>query len=147
MKCVGIIWNCELPCKKEIFKFLDSNTLVCSTFDLHLGTSFDAFVRDLYPLSSIAAWKVDQKIIHMRKSSQSTDVCVVIFEINGTDTFFNPYKHCMVNAKLELLKLWIRQVSQSHISNYFYDIAFHCSDSEAEYDFDMNIIKKYKGIK
>ena len=80
----------------------------------------------------------------MRQSSQSTDVCVVIFEIDGTDTFFNPYKNSMVNAKLELLKLWIRQVSQSYISDYFYDISFHCSDSEAEYSFDMDIIQKYK---
>lgn len=144
MKCVGIIWNCALPCKREIFKFLDSNALICSTFNLHLRASFETFVRELYPLDSIAAWKVDQKIIHMRQSSQSTDVCVVIFEIDGTDTFFNPYKNSMVNAKLELLKLWIRQVSQSYISDYFYDISFHCSDSEAEYSFDMDIIQKYK---
>ena len=146
MKCVGIIWNCALPCKSEIFKLINSNASICSTFYLHLGSSFVNFVRYLYPIEVIPAWKVEQKIIHMQKSSRSTDVCVIIFEIFGTDTFFNPYKNDIVNAKLELLKLWIRQVCQTNICDYFYDIAFHCSDSEEEYLFDMDIIHKYKTL-
>ena len=144
MKCVGIIWNCALSCKNDVFMFLDANTKVVSTFDLHLGDSFEAFVSEIYPEDSISPWKVEEKIKHMRCSSQSTDVTIVIFEIDGTDRFFHPYKHCYVNAKLELLKVWIRQVCREKISNYFYDISFHCSDSENEFLTDFGIIKKYR---
>lgn len=144
MKCVGIIWNCALHCKKDIFMFLNTNTKVVSTFNLHLGNSFETFVRDIYPETAIAPWKVDEKIIHMRSSSQSTNVIIVVFEIDGSDQFFHPYKHCYVNAKLELLKCWIRQVCKEHITNYFYDISFHCSDSEDEFNANWEIIQNYK---
>lgn len=144
MKCVGIIWNCALSCREEIFMFLDANTRVVSTFNLHLGDSFEAFVREIYPKDSIAPWKIEEKLKHMRYSTQSTDVIIVIFEIDGTDKFFHPYKHCNVNAKLELLKVWIRQVCKEKIADYFYDISFHCSDNEIEFQTDLGIIRKYK---
>lgn len=143
MKCVGIIWNCALNCKDEIFTLLNANATVISTTNLDLGVSFDTFVHDMYPFGSIAQWKINEKIKHMRSSSNSTKIIVVLFDIDVNDKFYHPYKKTYVYAKLELLKTWIRRISSEKISDYFYDISFHCTDNEQEFNYTIDTIHKY----
>ena len=144
MKCVGIIWSCALLCKNDIFLLLNNNVNIISTFTLNLGSSLEDFVREIYPEKIIATWKVEEKLKYMRNCSDSTNIIIIIFDIECNDIFFHPYKNCYVNAKLELLKTLIRQVCSKKMSNYFYDISFHCSDNEEEFYTDLNIIQKYQ---
>lgn len=143
MKCVGVIWNCALNCKDEIFNILASNSTIISAKELNLGVSFDTFVHDMYPNGSIAQWKIDKKIKHMRSVSDVTDVIIVVFDINANDTFYHPQKQRDVYAKLELLKICIRQFCSKKISDYFYDISFHCTDNNQEFEYTINILNKY----
>ena len=141
MKCVSIIWNCAVPLENEILNIIECNANITDTFKLDLGTSYNNFVRMIYEKDSIADWKVNEKIKHM--DGFGTVVRIVYFDVNVSETFFNPYKKNDVYCKLELLKLLIRTICMNKITDYFYDISFHCSDSKTEYKFDVAVIENF----
>lgn len=146
MKCVGIIWNCTMPYENEIMKIIEDNSKIINTFVLHLGDCYEEFVRQIYSTETIADWKVEEKIKHMKSSSSITDVRIIIYDITLSDKFYHPYKRCYVYSTLELLKMIIRSTCMNKIANYFFDIAFHSSESETEYANDLQIIKKFTNI-
>jgi len=144
MKCIGIIWNSALKFQEDILKLINSNCKVNDSYTLHLNSQYEDFVRKLYGLDQIAEWKINKKLEYMRKESDSTDVIIIIFEIISSETFYNSFKQTNVCAKLELLKTLIRLTCSIRMENYFFDITFHCSDTEEEFEKDLTLVRQFK---
>lgn len=143
MKSVGIIWNCAMQYENEILDLIKDNSKIIYSSVLHLGNSYENFVRDIYSNDSIAEWKINEKIRHMKLSTSSTDVRFIIYDIDVEELFFNTYKKRFVYSKSELLKSIIRIAIMNKLKNYFFDITFHATDSPDEYEKTLNIIHSY----
>ena len=142
MKCVGIIWNCAFKFKNEILEIMSNYCKIEQWFSIDLKTNSEIFLRSIYSFEAIAKWKVDKKIEYMKKYS-STSICVVLFDIDTSITRYHEKKKYFVYSNLQDLKDLIRETYQRKLPFYFFDIIFHCSETQEEYDADTQIISLF----
>lgn len=142
MKCVGIIWNCAFEFKDEILEIMSHYCKIEQCFSIDLKTNYEIFLRSIYSFESIAKWKVDKKIEYMKKYS-STSIGVVLFDIDTAITRYHEKKRYFVYSNLQDLKDLIRETYQNKLPFYFFDIIFHCSETQEEYDADTKIISLF----
>lgn len=140
MKCVGIIWNCAFEFKDDILETMSKFCRIKDSYSIDLKTNYELFVRAIYDADNIAKWKVDKKIENMAKYP-STSVCIIHFDIDVSVTRYHEKKKCLVYANLQDLKDLVRETYKSKLPFYFFDIIFHCSESQKEYEEITQIIK------
>lgn len=142
MKCIGIIWNCAWQFRYEILKLISEYAVVESHYTLDLHEKYEEFVRSIYSLDTIAKWKVDSKVEHM-SSTECTCVCIVHFDIDTSETYFHEKKKHFVFTNLQNMKDSVRSTFSSRVKNYFFDIIFHCSESDKEFSDNLDMIESY----
>ena len=142
MKCVGIIWNCAYPYRDEIIEIVSRYSTVEHWHSIELNNSYERFVREIYSADSIAEWKVDKKIEYMSHYS-GTSVCIVYFDIDTSTIRYHEKKKHFVFSKLQDLKDIIRHIYSEKLPLYFFDIVWHCSETEDEYKADSEIISTF----
>ena len=139
MKCVGIIWNCAFEFRSEIIEIINQYATLDSWYCIDLKDSFESFVRKIYSVDAIAKWKVDKKVEYMHLYT-STSICIVYFDIDTSIIRYHEKKKHFVFANLQDLKDLIRQTYSLKLPFYFFDIIFHCSETEDEYKADTQIL-------
>lgn len=142
MKCVGIIWNCAFEFKDEILETMSKFCSIEDSYTIDLKTDYELFVRTIYDSDNIAKWKVDKKIENMTKY-QSTSVCIVYFDIDTSATRYHEKKKHLVYSNLQDLKDLVRESYKNKLPFYFFDIIFHCSESQKEYEENSQIIEHF----
>lgn len=143
MKCVGIIWNCAFEFKEEILKIISTHSKVSQCYCIELKEDYEIFLRSIYSFESIAKWKVDKKVEYMKKYP-STSVCIVHFDIDVSTIRYHEKKKHFVYSNLQDLKDLVRGIYQTKLPFYFFDIIFHCSESQEEYVADTQIISLFQ---
>ena len=143
MKCVGIIWNCAFEYKDEILKIMSKRCKIERSYCVELGNKYETFLRSIYSHGTIAKWKVDKKIEYMKKYNSSS-VCIIHFDIDTSVMRYHEKKKCLVYSNLQDLKDLIRKTYQNKLPFYTFDIVFHCSDTQEEYDADTQIIRLFQ---
>ena len=142
MKCVGIIWNCAFEYKDEILKIISEHCRIEQSYCIDLGNNYEIFLRSIYSFETIAKWKIDKKIEYMKKYT-STSICIIHFDIDTSMMRYHEKKKCLVYSKLQDLKDLIRETYKNELPFYFFDIIFHCSETQEEYDADTQIISLF----
>ena len=142
MKCVGIIWNCAFEFRFGIMEIVSRYANLRGWYCIDLHQDYEALVRKIYEPDTIAEWKVNKKVEFM-KLYQSTSVCVVLFDIDTSITRYHEKKKHLVYANLQDLKDLIRDTYNSKIPFYFFDIIFHCSETEEEYKSDIQTFDSF----
>lgn len=142
MKCVGIIWNCAFEFKNDILETMSKFCRIEDSYTIDLKTDYELFVRTIYDADNIAKWKVDKKVENMSKY-QSTSVFIIHFDIDTSATRYHKKKKCLVYSNLQDLKDLVRESYKIKLPFYFFDIIFHCSESQKEYEEDMQIINRF----
>ena len=142
MKCVGIIWNCSFEFTDDILKLISQYAKITNRYHIDLKANYTNFVRAIYSTDSIATWKVDKKIEYMSKYS-STSVCIVYFEIDTSILRYHDKKKHFVYSNLQDMKDIIRETYKDKLPYYFFDIVFHCSETEEEYNSDIQILEQF----
>ncbi len=143
MKCVGIIWNCAYELRNEILELIGTFASVSSFSSLELGARYEEFVRSIYALDTIAEWKVDAKVEHMQ-STDCTSVYVVYFDVDTSRTYYHDKKKHLVYTQLQDMKDCVRANFKERVKDYFFDIIFHCSESEEEFINNERMIESYR---
>lgn len=143
MKCIGIIWNSAFQYKEEITKIISRYALsIERQFEMNLGNQFEEFIWGIYMSESMEMWKIESKISHMQLSS-GRSIQIIIFEIDANAKRYHEKKKKYVYSNLQELKDLLRSSYRDRVQNYFFDIIFHCTETEEEYQKCYEIIKKY----
>lgn len=143
MLCLGILWNSVQDYKKMVLTDIGKQSDLIGYFDLSLGEKYEQFVRDIYAMDDIAAWKVDKKIETMFKCSDSRNITVSFMNVDLTDLFYHEGKKRMVYTNLENLKTGIRKKYGKMVNYYFFDNIFHMTDNEKEFSDDFGVVESY----
>lgn len=142
MKCVGIIWNCAFEFKDDILGIMSRFCKIDDSYTIDLQTNYESFVRTIYDADNIAKWKVDKKVENMAKY-QTTSVCIIHFDIDTSATRYHEKKKRLVYSNLQDLKDLVRETYKNKLPFYFFDVIFHCSESQNEYEENIQIIKHF----
>ncbi len=143
MKCIGIIWNVAFQYRNEILEIISQYSIsVNRHFEIDLGSQYSKFVDEVYRSEKIDEWKVKSKIYHM-EFNDNRKVCIVFFEVDSKVQRYHIKKRKYVFSKLQDLKDVVRNSYKSKIKNYFFDIIFHCTETDKEFKECKEIIKKY----
>ncbi len=133
MKCIGIIWNVAFRYRREMVKIISKYSISISRqFEIDLGEQYSNFVRNIYMGENMEDWKIESKISHM-ENDLNKKVYIVFFEINLKDKFYHPKKKKYVYSNLQELKDLLRNSYKEKIEDYFFDIIFHCTETDSEF--------------
>lgn len=143
MKCIGIIWNSAFPYRKEMTEIISKYAIsIGRQFEINLDNQYNDFVREIYNGEDIENWKIESKISHM-ENNPNKEVYIVFFEIDSKAQRYHTKKKKNVYAKLQDLKDLLRNSYKEKVDNYFFDIIFHCTETNSEFDKCNEVIKKY----
>lgn len=143
MKCVGIIWNVAFQFRREIVQMISKEAVsIDKEMQINLEDHYEEFVRDIYSCENMEDWKIEKKILYM-KSKSPESVYVVIFEIDLGIQRYHEKKKKFVYSNLQDLKDMIRDSYKHRVNNYFFDIIFHCTETDKEFNNCYSVIEKY----
>lgn len=148
MKFIGIIWNPTYMYAAEIEKIISNYGKIISTNDLNLDDNyFKLFIETLYNYSENERWKSDYKIndLMIYKNKKIRVLEILIFDLE----FIKNKKNKIVVKKAQELKDYIRNrfnyTEINHVrTNIYAENAFHLTDNEEEYNYQKEIIKKFR---
>ena len=133
MRCIGIIWNVAFRYRREMVKIISNYAIsISEQFEINLEERYRNFVRDIYMGENMEDWKIESKISHM-ENDLNRKVYIVFFEIDSKDKFYHPKKKKYVYSNLQELKDLLRNSYKEKIEDYFFDIIFHCTESDNEF--------------
>ncbi len=141
MKCIGIIWTPAYKLKDEITKNISSKCRILTSFSLPLN-NVEEFVNNLYKCENMEQWKIDKKLLHMNATNESR-VKIFVLDIDTTSVYFHPFKKKNVFYNIESLKEDIRDKYKDRVLDYYFDIIFHLTDSQIEFNKTMTFLKSY----
>ena len=143
MKCLGIVWNSAFVFKNQIAKDIEKDGEILANFELDLNENYENFVRTIYDQDGIAKWKVDQKIEAMFGSTGCRKVNIIVIDVPTGEEYYHKDKGFTVFSGLEKLKKIIRQKYKELVAVYFFDNVFHMTDSDEEYEKDLEALAKF----
>lgn len=111
-------------------------------FEINLESQYNEFVRDIYMSENMEEWKIEAKISHM-ENNLNKKVYIVFFEIDSKVQCYHTKKRKYVYINLQELKDLLRNLYKEKIDNYFFDIIFHCTETDNEFCKCREIIEKY----
>ena len=142
MRSLGIIWSPAYKFNNEILNYIKSKVNVLTSFTLNLNEDLANFTYSIYKCENMEDWKISNKIKHI-KSTQESKVLILIMDIDTNETYFHPFKKKEVFTNIESLKENIRNNYKSKVVDYYFDIIFHLTDSQNEYEKTLEYIKNF----
>lgn len=146
MKCMGILWNSSSIFKDEIIEDIKNYAKVIGVMTIDLEDNYEEFVREIYDCDSIEKWKVDKKIETMFMCTSSSQIRVLLMEVDTEEEYYHPHKKRNVYKNLEHMKIYVRNKYSKIVPVYFFDNVFHATDDEKEFYLTYEVIKKYMKI-
>lgn len=142
MKGVAIIWNMAHEFKDDIVNRMSERVEIVRKFDVNLGDKYFEFVRRIYEGEPVEKWKIDNKIKCMKRIPLH-HIYVVLYEFDSADVYYSDDKERVVYTQIQDMKDVIREEFSTKVKFYYYDVTFHCSDDELEYEKNLRIIDEF----
>lgn len=142
MLFMGIIWGPAFKYKDEILKDTGGFSKKMLSLDLQLDEKYSDFVYDMYEYEDMPKWKIDKKLEHMHANNNS-QINVSFYDIDTTEEFYHPYKHCFVYKNVEGMKMYIREKYKDKVDDYFFDTVFHLTDNKIELNHSVEVLSNY----
>ena len=140
MYCIGIIWNRAIEYEDEISLLLSASGRIIKEEKLDLSYQFDEFVTGIY---------FDSKPSHVRSKLKALKtvlprvVKIIELDLIADDYFFSTEKGFFVYKSIEDLKEKIRRQIRCKIPDYYFDIVFHLTDNQYEYERTQRFLLKF----
>lgn len=142
MHCIGIIWNVAINYEKEIISLIlpAGNILYAQKIDL--DSRFDDFVIGIYFDANPS--HVEAKIQALKRCSSRT-IKLMYLDFKTGYKYFSFNKGMFVYKNIETLKEKIRHEISLKIPNYYFDVIFHLTDSNYEYEKTLQFLESFWG--
>lgn len=142
MVFLGIIWGPAFKYKNEILEDTKQFAKKTLSLDIDLGEKYSDFVYDMYKYEDMPKWKIDKKLEHMHSENNSS-INVSFYDIDTSEEFYHPFKHCIVYKNVEGMKMFIREKYKGKVDDYFFDTVFHLTDNKVELNHSVDVLNAY----
>ena len=136
-----ILWPPVQKYFDEIEYKLSINYRVIKSLDYNFQDSFEFFIKDVYEIDDISAWKINKKIKGMENYQQ--DVRIIYIEIFNPQYRQKENNNHDISKEVENIKRIYRKEYSCRVENYFHDIIIHIGDNYFHNRSINTILKKY----
>ena len=144
MPCIGIIWNSMNQIQKDsAIDIIKKNCEVIDYFDINLKDRYKDFLKDIYIDSHEAPNIPDFKIKSLVDKYENNIIRIISCNIKIKNIKYINDRKGYVYKEIARIKNIIRNKYENEIKNYSFDNIFHLTDDMQEYEYTINILKKY----